>query len=472
MGRYVAKEATRASKAELCVDAVPIVRPYAIGVGVEEARVPGLWAGLLQNLEVPDKDTFELGTILTTFWLTRISQDASRGELRNRSVSNLLSCDNKSLVASGPAEFHETTQNHALVVRPDSAFVVLASLLAALLIGYIRLTVGPGGVLISGALVQLFAQILRFWTPPFGLLAFSFFPVCLGQGLQDSQANTFVSMIDKAHRWLGVIHGSYAIGGLCGPMIASAIAANFNGNWAAFYYVPMGIGALNLALCSYAFWDEVEINKAESTPEQRRSRIALVELKGAMKQKHVWLLSLFFFLYIGAALTMGGWIVEFLVVVRGGDLSRVSYIGAAFMGGTALGRSLLAEPTFRLGEKRMTLLYTIICLALQIVFWRVQNIVANAVIVCIMGFSLGPFFATGFSIASKLIPKEFQQSGLALMFVMAQAGGAIFPAITGVIAAQSGVSTLQPILVGILAALALSWIMVPSPEKRAILRGV
>lgn len=89
----------------------------------------------------------------------------------------------------------------------------------------------------------------------------------------------------------------------------------------------------------------------------------------------------------------------------------------------------------------------------------------DAVTVSFMGFLLGPAFATGMSVGSKLIPAELQPSGLAMIFVMAQAGGAIFPAITGVVAAGAGVGTLQPILVALLAAMAVSWTLVPDPRK-------
>jgi fucose permease len=137
-----------------------------------------------------------------------------------------------------------------------------------------------------------------------------------------------------------------------------------------------------------------------------------VELLATVKQKAVWLLSLFYFLYIGTAITLGGWVVEYLHVVRNGSLSRVGYISAAFAGGTALGRFLLAEPTFRFGEKRMLLLYGILSLALQIIFWRVPNIPVDSVMVSLIGFLLGPSFATGISVASKLIPTELRPSGL------------------------------------------------------------
>jgi fucose permease len=101
--------------------------------------------------------------------------------------------------------------------------------------GYLRVTLGAGGYLILGAALQLLAQILRFWVPPFGLFSVTFFFVALGQAFQDSQANTFVATIKNAHRWLGLIHGCYAVGSLVGPLIAAAIASNLNGRWAIFY---------------------------------------------------------------------------------------------------------------------------------------------------------------------------------------------------------------------------------------------
>jgi fucose permease len=108
-------------------------------------------------------------------------------------------------------------------------------LAAAIFGGYIRFSLGSGGYLITGAALQFLAQVFRFWKPPFGLFAASFFLVALGQAFQDTQANSFVATVKGAHRWLGVIHGCYAVGGLVGPLIAAAIASTFAGQWAAFY---------------------------------------------------------------------------------------------------------------------------------------------------------------------------------------------------------------------------------------------
>jgi fucose permease len=53
-----------------------------------------------------------------------------------------------------------------------------------------------------------------------------------------------------------------------------------------------------------------------------------------------------------------------------------------------------------------------------------------------------------------------------LVFVIAQAGGAIFPAITGLIATRAGVSVLQPILIGLIVAMGLSWALIPKVSKK------
>lgn len=70
------------------------------------------------------------------------------------------------------------------------------------------------------------------------------------------------------------------------------------------------------------------------------------------------------------------------------------------------------------------------------------------------------------SVASKLFDKEIQPTALGFVFVLAQAGGSFFPAITGIIASRAGVKVMQPILVGLIVAMGISWAMVPRVKKR------
>lgn len=143
---------------------------------------------------------------------------------------------------------------------------------------------------------------------------------------------------------LGLIHGCYATGGLVGPIIAASIGAQFESQWSKFYTVPMSIGVINLMLCIYAFYDDTSLyqilrgqnRRASAESEPQRGRLALVELRATVKQKPVWMLSVFFFFYLGAGITVGGWVVEYLVAVRKDKLSHVGYISSAFYGGKRL----------------------------------------------------------------------------------------------------------------------------------------
>ncbi|KAH9992188.1 MFS general substrate transporter [Xylariaceae sp. FL0662B] len=285
---------------------------------------------------------------------------------------------------------------------------------------------------------------------------------------QDSHSNTFVSGLRNVpHRWLGFIHACYALGCFVGPLIATAIATSANpmaiDGWKRVYLVLIGICVLNMAGVLIAFRDTVwsKLHAGDRYPGQNRNRVAMKEMGRLFGMKTLWLLSLFYFFYLGAAFTAGGWVVEFLTTVRGGDLANVGYVPTGFYGGMLAGRILLAEPTFRYGEQRMLLAYSALCVVLQLVFWLQPNIIGSAVALSFIGFFAGPFFATGMSVASKLFSRESQPAALGFIFVLAQAGGAIFPSITGLIATQAGVAVLQPIVLALFVASGLGWWLVP-----------
>lgn len=254
----------------------------------------------------------------------------------------------------------------------------------------------------------------------------TFMLIALGQAYQDSFSNTFVASLPVAHRWLGFIHAMYALGCLTGPLIATPVASNTQ--WYLTYAVEAGLGAINLAFVLIAFGGDILKERKTQLTERReeegtelreardsrtgstvltapateesnnnawaRNQQAFQEIKQALRLRSVWLLSMFYFFYLGASVTVSGWVVEYLVQVRSGSVSSMGYVPAALSGGGFLGRLLLAEPTHRFGERRMILLYIAVCLALQLMFWLIPNLVAGIVVYTALGFFSGPFFAT------------------------------------------------------------------------------
>ncbi|KAI1404574.1 MFS general substrate transporter [Hypoxylon fuscum] len=327
-----------------------------------------------------------------------------------------------------------------------------------------------GQLLGIGAALQLVAHCLRPWGP-LPLFCATFFLQSLGMAYQDSHSNTFVSGLRNVpHRWLSFIHACYALGCFAGPLVATAIANAPNATaidgWRRVYFVLVGICVLNVAGVAVAFRDTLWSRLHDGG--QRRNRAAVRGMAKLLASKTLWVLSSFYFFELGAWFTAGGWVVEFLTTVRGGDLAEVGYVPTGFYGGMLAGRLLLAEPTFRYGERRMLLVYSALCVALQLVFWLQPNIIGSAVALSFMGFFIGPFFATGMSIASKLFPKEDQTAALGFIFVLAQAGGAIFPSVTGLVATGAGVSVLQPIVLALFVTGGICWWLVPKVPQRNV----
>ena len=194
---------------------------------------------------------------------------------------------------------------------------------AALTNSHLTSILDTGAILAIGAALQALAHALRIWLPPFGVFAFSFFFATLGQGYQDTHANTYVSRVKNApHRWLGFIHAMYMAGCLVGPFVATAVsAANQPSKWQLFYSFPLGLCSINVAVTLWAFRrtvrfkrsvksstgdDTEETNRSEDRAPQSANRSALKEIKETLRLPSVWLLGLFFFFFLGVAITASG----------------------------------------------------------------------------------------------------------------------------------------------------------------------
>lgn len=191
----------------------------------------------------------------------------------------------------------------------------------------------------------------------------------------------------------------YALGCLISPFVATGIAARVGDRWPLFYLYLVGIGILNMLVVVLAFRDSLRVKTTSTvsvagTPHVSRSKTANRDIINTLKLPSVYLLSMFYFFMLGTGITAGGWVVEYLIQARNGRLPDVGYVPAGLWGGVFLGRVLLAEPTHRFGERRMTLGYCVVILALQLVFWLVPSLISSAVSISILGFFYGPMFAT------------------------------------------------------------------------------
>jgi fucose permease len=163
----------------------------------------------------------------------------------------------------------------------------------------------------------------------------------------------FIANLANNTALIGVYQGSYGIGGITGPLIATALVSKGN-IWSRFYAIELGIAALNLAASGWAFWD----SERESSPIIPRSAAGsnlqgshshnvrnMTDLIGRKWRSFKNLLSnrptvlgaLFMFSYQGAEVAISGWVISFLVQFRHGDPSKVGYVTSGFWAGINLG---------------------------------------------------------------------------------------------------------------------------------------
>jgi len=140
--------------------------------------------------------------------------------------------------------------------------------------------------------------------------------------------------------------------------------------------------------------------------------------------------------------------------------------GTGFWAGMAAGRASLGFVTERYGERLCVSIYLAICIALQLIFWLVPQFIVSAIAVAFLGFFLGPMFPGGVMMAAKLLPKHIHVSALGFAMALGGTGGTVFPFAIGAIAAKRGVNVLQPIILALIAVVAMIWLSFPRIRKR------
>lgn len=105
------------------------------------------------------------------------------------------------------------------------------------------------------------------------------------------------------------------------------------------------------------------------------------------------------------------------------------------------------------------ILYISIALVLEHLFWLIPSLIVSAIAVAFLGIALGTLFATAIVLTVKLMPKDLHVGCVGFATAFGGSGGAMFPFIVGAIAQSRGVKSLQPVILGLLAAIAALWLM-------------
>ena len=239
-------------------------------------------------------------------------------------------------------------------------------------------------------------------------------------------------------------------------------------------------------MSTWAFWNQTgevyqQENPRDPTSDTGRTRQAL-------KNKLTWILAFFTFAYVGAEgaiykvshenililtslVSLGGWIVSFMMKIRHASSFHSGVSSTGFWAGMTVGRMGLSFLTARLGEYKSVFLYLGISGALELIFWLVPSFVVSAVAVAFLGIFLGPLFPTSVVLATKLLPRDLHVGSIGFATAFGGSGGAILPFLVGVIAQRKGVQSLQPMILAILIVIGILWVCIPMVGKKRDVSG-
>lgn len=338
---------------------------------------------------------------------------------------------------------------------------------------------------------------------PFPLIVTGFFFGGVGLAIVLAQSNVFLSRLDKNSKYLAFFHGSYGVGATVSPLLATTMI-NKGVRWNYVYLIALALMIFNTINCWFAFtgadddlkpWDPAEETEGllderappTDTPRVSEEGIGLRDLgthitimeqenkapaqqKGAMKlalTNHItWLISLFIFCYQGSEVSLGGWIVSYLLDSRGASTSY-GYVLSGFWGGLTLGRLVLTRPLHKMfGARRSIMVLSLLTIGSIIVTWTVSDNLVLSVFVSLAGVMIGPTYPLMITVVSGMLPRKIQVVSLTIMTAFGSSGGAIVPFIIGMAAQAVGTFVVLPAFIAAYALMLLFWVSLPNLERK------
>ncbi|WEJ97777.1 hypothetical protein PSN45_005338 [Yamadazyma tenuis] len=266
--------------------------------------------------------------------------------------------------------------------------------------------------------------------------------------------------------YLSIGQSAYGVGATISPLIATGfVGADIS--WHFFYLVLLGCMMVSSIMIFISFsGSEIDMAPWENDGSEDIPNDHKVKLKAALQTKATWLFAVFVFVYQGAEVSMGGWIVTYLLDYRNGG-HVVGYVASGFWGGVALGRFILVRPLHKhLGSRRSVIVCSLMSLLFVTLTWVISNVVAAGVFVSLAGFFVGPNYPIMVTLASEMLPRKIQVISLTIASAFGSAGGAFFPFLVGLLSQQVGAFVIMPMFIVLYCVMLLLWICLPNRERR------
>ncbi|KAL2275604.1 hypothetical protein FJTKL_01682 [Diaporthe vaccinii] len=204
---------------------------------------------------------------------------------------------------------------------------------------------GQRGIAIISPLCHIVSFLVMAAHPPYPVLIIMFIFVGFGNGLADAAWCAWIGNMAHANEVSGFLQACYAIGATVAPIIATSIVSRGGLEWYSFYYIMFGGAALELATSTATFWTQTgAMYRAEHPPDPNTPNNRTRE---ALKSKITWIFSGFIFSYMGAEISVGGWIVTFMFKVRNAPAVESSISATGFWAAMTVNAPFSSHPALK-----------------------------------------------------------------------------------------------------------------------------
>ncbi|KAG6837145.1 hypothetical protein H0H93_014050 [Arthromyces matolae] len=224
-------------------------------------------------------------------------------------------------------------------------------------------------------------------------------------------------------------------------------------HWSFHYLASLGLAVINTTVLIATFRfkrQEVCLEEAGQVIPQRgatgtdQSHTEKGKFRQILRHKTVQLLAFYILVYVGVEVTIGGWIVTYIIQERHGGPSS-GYISAGFFAGLMTGRVVLLWVNEKVGERRVIFIYAALAIGLELIIWFVPSLIGDAVAVSIVGVLLGPMYPIAMNHAGRVLPPWILTGSIGWIAGFGQTGSALLPFMTGAISNKYGIKSLQPL---------------------------
>ena len=312
----------------------------------------------------------------------------------------------------------------------------------------------PGHIIMgSSLLLMVITMFLIPLTSLLWVLTMILLVLGIAEGSLDVGGNTLLVWIhgDKVGPYMNALHFFYGVGAFLSPIIiAWAVLVSGGITWA---YWVLALLVLPVAIWLFVLRSPPIRSHSKNNPDVVVNNLLVV------------LIAIFFFLYVGAEVSFGGWIFTYVVSLGLATETSAAILTSMFWGAFTIGR-LVGIPIavrFRFQNILLADLMGCVCSLMIILIWS-GSLLALFIGTFGIGFSMASIFPTTISLAERCMTITGKVIGWLL--VGASAGGMTLPWLIGQVFESIGPQmTMVVLLIDLLIAMGVYVILIRRSVK-------